>query len=130
MKQVSVREAKKQLSKLLRRVAAAEEISITNRGVPVPRLVPLPARNRKRSLGAYGDTIKIADDFDAPLPDEILDAFEECGPPNLRNRGVISLPAPFAFLGEMSLEELASFQDIRVMGWLIWRCVRSNIGPP
>jgi prevent-host-death family protein len=113
MKQVSVREAKKQLSKLLRRVAAAEEISITNRGVPVPRLVPLPARNRKRSLGAYGDTIKIADDFDAPLPDDILDAFEECGPPNLRivtclaDCGVISVPAPFAFLGEMSFGRIS-----------------------
>src|ERR1700739_2201744 len=107
MKQVSVREAKKQLSKLLRRVAAAEEISITKRRVRVPRLVRWPARNRKPSLGAYGDTIKIADDFDAPLPDEILDAFEECGPPNLKNRGVISLPAPFAFLGEMSFGRIS-----------------------
>ncbi len=76
MKQVSVREAKTQLSKLLRHVAAGEEICIANRGVPVARLVPVPAGDRKRSLGAYGDTIKIADDFDAPLPDEILDAFE------------------------------------------------------
>jgi hypothetical protein len=32
--------------------------------------------DRKRGQGAYGDTIRIADDFDAPLPDEILDAFE------------------------------------------------------
>jgi len=29
-----------------------------------------------RKLGIFGDTIKISDDFDAPLPDEILDAFE------------------------------------------------------
>jgi len=29
----------------------------------------------KRKLGIYGDTIQISDDFDAPLPDEILDAF-------------------------------------------------------
>jgi prevent-host-death family protein len=76
MKQVSVREAKTQLSKLLKRVAAGEEISITRRGVPVARLVPVVAGDRKRSLGAYGDTIKIADDFDGPLPDEILNAFE------------------------------------------------------
>jgi prevent-host-death family protein len=76
MKQVNVRQAKTQLSKLLRRVAAGEEISIAKRGVPVARLVPVRVGDRKRSLGAYGDTIKIADDFDGPLPDEILDAFE------------------------------------------------------
>lgn len=80
MRQVNVHQAKTQLSKLLRRVAAGEEISIANRGVPVARLVPVPAGDRKRSQGAYGDTIKIADDFDAPLPDEILDAFEGARP--------------------------------------------------
>ncbi len=76
MKQVNIHQAKTQLSKLLRRVAAGEEIAIANRGVPVARLVPVPPGNRKRNQGAYGDTIKIADDFDGPLPDEILDAFE------------------------------------------------------
>ena len=76
MKQVNIRQAKTQLSKLLRRVAAGEEISIAKRGVPVARLVPVRVGDRKRSLGAYGDTIKIADDFDGPLPDEILNAFE------------------------------------------------------
>ena len=76
MKQVNIRQAKTQLSKLLRRVAAGEEISIAKRGLPVARLVPVRVGDRKRSLGAYGDPIKIADDFDGPLPDEILDAFE------------------------------------------------------
>lgn len=76
MKQVNIHQAKTQLSKLLRRVAAGEEISIANRGVPVARLVPVPTVKGKRGQGAYGDSIKIADDFDAPLPDEILDAFE------------------------------------------------------
>jgi prevent-host-death family protein len=76
MKQVNVHQAKTQLSKLLQRVAAGEEITIANRGVPVARLIPVPIGSRKRALGIYGDTIRIADDFDAPLPDEILDAFE------------------------------------------------------
>jgi len=76
MKQVNVHQAKTQLSKLLRRVAAGEEITIANRGEPVARLVPVYAGSRKRALGAYGDTIRIADDFDGPLPDDILDAFE------------------------------------------------------
>lgn len=75
-KAVNTHEAKTQFSRLLRRVAAGEEITIANRGVPVARLVPVSDDKPKRQLGAYGDTIKIADDFDAPLPDEILDAFE------------------------------------------------------
>jgi len=76
MKEVNTYEAKTQFSRLLRRVAAGEEITIANRGVPVARLVPVSAKKPKRELGFYGDTIKIADDFDAPLPDEILDLFE------------------------------------------------------
>jgi prevent-host-death family protein len=75
-KEVNTHEAKTQLSRLLRRVAAGEEITIANRGVPVARLVPVSTPKPMRQLGAYGDTIKIADDFDAPLPDEILEAFE------------------------------------------------------
>ena len=38
---------------------------------------PMPSKRRGRKLGAYGDKIKIADDFDAPLPENILEAFEE-----------------------------------------------------
>jgi hypothetical protein len=41
-----------------------------------PHLMAEPARKIKRKLGAYGDKIKIADDFDAPLPEEMLRAFE------------------------------------------------------
>jgi prevent-host-death family protein len=74
MKQVNIHEAKTQFSMLLRRVAAGEEITITNRGVPVARLVPVPGPVRK--LGVFRGTLKIPDDFDAPLPDEILDLFE------------------------------------------------------
>ncbi len=76
MKAVSIQEAKTQFSRLLRRVAMGEEITITNRGVPVARLVPVDMTKPTRKLGIYGDTIKIPDDFDAPLPDEILDLFE------------------------------------------------------
>jgi len=76
MKSVNTHEAKTQFSRLLRRVAAGEEITISNRGVPVALLIPVRQKKSKRRLGAFGDTIKIADDFDAPLPDEILDAFE------------------------------------------------------
>jgi len=59
MKAVNTHEAKTQLSRLLRRVAAGEEITIANRGVPVARLVPVREEKTVRELGIYRDTIKI-----------------------------------------------------------------------
>ena len=77
MKRVfSVTETKAQFSKLLRRAAAGEEITITKWGVPVARLVPAEAQKGKRQLGFYEGKFTVPDEFDAPLPDEILDAFE------------------------------------------------------
>jgi prevent-host-death family protein len=76
MSKVNVHEAKTQFSRLLRRVAAGEEITIANRGVPVARLVPVPAEVTTRKLGYFRDQMSIPDDFDAPLPDDILDALE------------------------------------------------------
>ncbi|HKW61031.1 MAG TPA: type II toxin-antitoxin system Phd/YefM family antitoxin [Candidatus Acidoferrum sp.] len=77
MKEVNTYEAKTQLSRLLRRVAAGEEITIANRGVPVARLVPArPGKGARRELGVDRGKFVVPDDFDAPLPDEILDAFE------------------------------------------------------
>jgi prevent-host-death family protein len=47
-KEVSITEAKARWSRLLRRVAAGEEITIANRGVPVARLVPVSTSKPKR----------------------------------------------------------------------------------
>jgi prevent-host-death family protein len=74
-KEVSVREAKTRLSQLLRRVARGEEIVIANRGVPVARLVPVARAKAHRELGIESVGLKVADDFDAPLPADILAAF-------------------------------------------------------
>ena len=76
MKQVNTHEAKTQLSRLLRRVAAGEEVTIANRGVPVARLVPVPPKKAQRVLGIYRGQFTVPDDFDAPLPDDLLDLFE------------------------------------------------------
>lgn len=73
---MNTHEAKTRLSRLLRRVAAGEEITIANRGVPVARLVPVPAEGTTRKLGFFRGQMTIPDDFDAPLPEDILDAFE------------------------------------------------------
>ena len=76
MKTVNTHQAKTQFSKLLKRVAQGEEIVIANRGVPVARLLPIPAKAAHRELGKYEGSIVIAEDFDAPLPEELLAAFE------------------------------------------------------
>ena len=73
---MNTHEAKTRLSRLLRRVAAGEEITIANRGVPVARLVPVSAEGTTRKLGFFRGQMTIPDDFDAPLPTDILDAFE------------------------------------------------------
>jgi prevent-host-death family protein len=75
MIEVGVHEAKTNLSRLLRRVAAGEEVTITRGGEPVARLVP--ARSRKhRVLGRDAGRLRIADDFDAPLPADVMADFE------------------------------------------------------
>ena len=78
MTTVNTHEAKTHFSKLLRRVAAGEEVVIASRGVPVARLVPV-SPGKTRPLGKYAGQIFIADDFDAPLPDDLLDLFEGKG---------------------------------------------------
>ena len=72
---MNIHEAKTQLSKLLQRVAAGEEITIANRGVPIARLVPLEHASTRRELGIEREHIRISDNFDAPLPPKLLVAF-------------------------------------------------------
>lgn len=77
---VNVHEAKTTLSKLLRRVQAGEEIVIAKSGHPVARLVPMGDAPRERELGFAAGQIGIAADFDAPLPADLLAAFEHADP--------------------------------------------------
>lgn len=72
---VGVHEAKTHLSRLLDRVAAGEEIEIARRGEVVARLVPAERPRRRRVLGFDAGTVVVHEDFDAPLPDAIADAF-------------------------------------------------------
>jgi prevent-host-death family protein len=67
-------EAKSRLSSLVEEAAAGSEIVIAKAGVPRARLVPLKAATRRRPGGSKG-RIRVAADFDAPLPPEILSAF-------------------------------------------------------
>lgn len=72
--QVNLHEAKAKLSHLVERAAAGEEIIIAKARKPRARLVPLKPKRRRRP-GAGREKVWIADDFDAPLPADLLMAF-------------------------------------------------------
>ncbi len=74
MTTVGVHEAKTHLSKLLKRVAAGEEIIISNGGTPIARLVGVePPR---RELGFDEGRFTVPEDFDDPMPDAFYELFE------------------------------------------------------
>ena len=72
---VNVHEAKTHLSRLLNRVAAGEEIVIAKGGKPFAILMPLGAAVQTRKPGSAKGKITMRDDFDAPLPDDLLRGF-------------------------------------------------------
>jgi len=70
-------EAKDQLSSLVDRAASGEEIVIAKHGKPLAKLGPMPAAKKqkpRKPSNALG-LIYMADDFDAPLPPELLKLF-------------------------------------------------------
>jgi prevent-host-death family protein len=74
-KPVNIAEAKARLPELVQRAAAGEEIVIARAGKPQARLVPLlPSALRVPGRGA-GEW-EIVGDFDAPLPRDLLAAFD------------------------------------------------------
>lgn len=75
-KTVNLYEAKTQLSKLVERAAKGEEVIIAKAGVPKARLVPLARPVKHRTPGDWKGRIVIGPDFDDPLPEEVLAAFE------------------------------------------------------
>ena len=74
METVNVHNAKTQLSRLLERVEAGEEIVIARAGRPVARLVPLVESGTARTPGGWEGQVWIAPDFDE-LPPEVAAAF-------------------------------------------------------
>ena len=75
MDTLNLYQAKTQLSKLVDRAAAGEEIIIAKAGKPLARLVPLAPAKPVRRLGTLAGQVVIGDDFDDPLPEEIAAVF-------------------------------------------------------
>lgn len=75
METVNIHEAKTHLSRLVMRAGAGEEIVIAKAGKPIARLMPL-AQAVPRRLGLLAGQVLVPDDYDAPLPDDVLAEFE------------------------------------------------------
>jgi prevent-host-death family protein len=75
---VNIHAAKTHLSKLVDQAANGDEILIARAGKPVAKLVAIgsSAAPARRILGALAGRFKLPPDFDAPLPDDEIDAFE------------------------------------------------------
>jgi prevent-host-death family protein len=72
---VNVHKAKTHFSRLLQRVADGEEVTIARAGVPVARLVRIEPPGGRRPMGMDDGKIEMAEDFDAPLPADLLSLF-------------------------------------------------------
>lgn len=64
------------LPALLKRVALGEEITLTQDGIPVARLVSVSGPKKERVPGSAKGLFIVGDDFDDPLPDDLQRAFE------------------------------------------------------
>ncbi len=77
MIKVNVAEAKAHLSKYLRKVEQGETVVLARRNRPVAEIRRVTVRRKaRRPIGLCAGEFVVPEDFDAPLPDELLDAFE------------------------------------------------------
>jgi prevent-host-death family protein len=76
---VNIHDAKTHLSRLVEEAAAGEDIVIAKAGRPVARLTAARPVRRRRKLGWLAGRFAVPDDFDAPLPGDVLDEFERGG---------------------------------------------------
>jgi prevent-host-death family protein len=73
---VNIYQAKTQLSKLVDLASSGTDVVIARAGKPIARLTSLKKEKRTINFGALQGKGWIADDFDAPLPDDLLAQFE------------------------------------------------------
>jgi prevent-host-death family protein len=75
--EVNIHHAKIHLSKLLEKVALAEEVVIAKAGKPIAKLVPVLTSAQARMLGSAKGIFIVPKDFNAPLPKNIEDSFRK-----------------------------------------------------
>lgn len=75
MPKINIHEAKTHLSRYVEEAAQGKEIIIAKAGKPVARIAPLVAVKAPRKLGLLNGKARIPEDFNKPLPDEVLAEF-------------------------------------------------------
>jgi prevent-host-death family protein len=73
---VNIHDAKTHLSRIVDEVAAGAEVIIAKAGKPMARLSPIAISVKAKKLGLLKGKIKVPDNFDAPLDEEVLAQFE------------------------------------------------------
>lgn len=76
MESVNIYEAKNRLSELVDHAAAGHEVVVCRHGRPVARLTALAEARPKVRFGVLKRKVRISEDFDAPLPPDVLEGFE------------------------------------------------------
>lgn len=79
IQQINIHEAKTQLSRLIERSLSGEEFIIAKAGKPVARLTPIKPVRQPHRLGLLDGELQIPEDFNSPLPETVLSAFEGRG---------------------------------------------------
>lgn len=72
---VNIHDAKTHFSKFIEKALKGDEVIIAKGGKPLIRLVPYTEEPQIRRGGQFKGLMQISDDFDAPLPEEILKHF-------------------------------------------------------
>lgn len=76
MESVDIYEAKTRLSQLVDQAAAGEDVVVSRNGKPLVRITQLEGAKRRIKFGVLKGRVRIAADFDAPLPDAVVAGFE------------------------------------------------------
>jgi prevent-host-death family protein len=73
---INIHEAKTHLSRIVEEVAAGAEVIIAKSGKPMARLTSIAGVRRPKKLGLLKGKVKVPDDFNAPLPEDVIAGFE------------------------------------------------------
>lgn len=73
---VNLHDAKTRLSQWVDEAAAGEDVVVCRHGKPVVRITRLDDGKRPIRFGLLAGKLHVPEDFDAPLPDEVIAA---CG---------------------------------------------------
>lgn len=75
METINIHEAKTHLSRIVEQVAAGRDVLIAKAGKPMVKMVPIATGKTVIRFGVLKGTIRVPEDFDAPLPENVLANF-------------------------------------------------------